>query len=99
MLLLEQYDTVISKVDFDDLVYLIELAKDSEHRKLYISKAKILFPYQLEDEFACNFVLKVTTLGKRAYPAENDEQVVNEFIFLCLVKGLRDPQQVMQIPD
>ncbi|CAK8671586.1 unnamed protein product [Clavelina lepadiformis] len=54
---------------------------------------------QLDHESACDFVLKVKSLGKRAYPAEEDEAVLNFFMFLCVVKGLRDPQQVMQLPE
>ncbi|CAK8681748.1 unnamed protein product [Clavelina lepadiformis] len=97
-LLLELDDTAVRKGDFDDLVYLIELAVDRQSA-VFRMRRSFFRTCQLDHESACDFVSKVKTLGKRAYPAEDDEQVLNFLMFLCVVKGLRDPQQVMQLPD
>ncbi|CAK8698163.1 unnamed protein product [Clavelina lepadiformis] len=97
-LLLELDDTAVRKGDFNDLVYLIELAVDRQSA-VFRMRRSFFRTCQLDHESACDFVSKVKTLGKRAYPAEDDEQVLNFLMFLCVVKGLRDPQQVMQLPE
>ncbi|CAK8692189.1 unnamed protein product [Clavelina lepadiformis] len=71
-LLLELDDTAVRKGDFDDLVYLIELAVDRQSA-VFRMRRSFFRTCQLDPESACDFVSKVKTLGKRAYPAEDDE--------------------------
>ncbi|CAK8695973.1 unnamed protein product [Clavelina lepadiformis] len=72
-LLLMLDDDTARKGDFDDLVYLIELTVDRQ-RAVFRMRRSFFRTCHPDQEFSCDFVLKVKTLGKRAYPVEDDEQ-------------------------
>ncbi|CAK8679894.1 unnamed protein product [Clavelina lepadiformis] len=86
----------VAEMSLEDVVYQFELIVDYPEA-LYRMRKSFFNRRQLRDESACDYVKKVNTLGRRAYPT--DERLRKDLMFLCVMKGLRDPQMVTSLPE